>query len=164
MTAFKKQILEILVHEDCRYSPEKIATLLGAEAADVRAAVSELEREGVVVKYTAVVNPEKREEDFVDALIEVKVTPQKALGFDAIAEESYQFPEVKSVYLMSGGYDLCVMIEGRTLREVANFVSEKLSVMDTVISTATHFILKTYKKDGIILEEGERAKRIAVQP
>lgn len=164
MTELKQQILEILLHEDCRYTPEKIAVLLGAEAAEVKKAIAEMEKAGVVVKYAAVVNREKTGEDFVDALIEVKVTPQKALGFDAIAEEIYRFPEVKNVYLMSGGYDLCVMIEGRTLREVANFVSEKLSVMDTVISTATHFILKTYKKDGIVLDEGEQAKRIAVQP
>lgn len=164
MTELKQQILEILLHEDCRYTPEKIAVLLGVEAAEVKKAIAEMEKAGVVVKYAAVVNREKTGEDFVDALIEVKVTPQKALGFDAIAEEIYRFPEVKNVYLMSGGYDLCVMIEGRTLREVANFVSEKLSVMDTVISTATHFILKTYKKDGIVLDEGEQAKRIAVQP
>ena len=163
MDKLSQNILNVL-HEDARYSHAKIAVMLGVTEKEVDQAVAALEKSGVLVKYTTVINAEKTGEDFVDALIEVKVTPQKSRGFDAIAEQIYKFDEVKSLYLMSGGYDLAVMVEGKTLKQVANFVSERLSALDTVLSTATHFILKKYKTEGVILEDGETVKRIAVQP
>lgn len=163
MNDLYKGVLELL-RDDARYSAEKIAVMLGVNTEDVKNCIADLESKGVIVKYTAVVNEEKTGNDFVEAWIEVKVTPQHSLGFDAIAEEIYSFDEVTSVYLMSGSYDLAVTVTGRTLREVAMFVSEKLSAMDTVTSTATHFILKKYKSDGVLFEEGDKLRRIAVQP
>ena len=159
-----KTDLIALLQEDSRYSPAKLATLLAVSETQVKAALSDMESEGIIVKYSAVINAEKTGVEFVDALIEVRVTPQQSSGFDAIARQIYNFDNVKSVYLMSGGYDLAVMIEGKTLREVAMFVSERLSTIDGVISTATHFILKKYKTEGVILESDEPLKRIAVQP
>ncbi len=114
-----------------------------------------MEASGVIAKYTALCNTEKLSEDVVTALIEVKVTPQMSSGFDAIAKTVYQFDEVKAVYLMSGAYDLCITVEGKNLREVSRFVSEKLSSMRDIVSTATHFILKKYKTEGVILDDGD---------
>ena len=114
-----------------------------------------------MVKYTAIINDEKLDKDLVEAFIEVKVSPQHNRGFDAIAEDIYQFEEVKSLYLMSGAYDLAVIVEGKTLKEVAMFVSEKLSSLDKVISTATHFILKKYKDAGVLLN-GRNNKRLPI--
>ena len=159
-----KSDLIALLQEDSRYSPAKLATMLGTSEGDIRRALSEMERDGLIVKYSAVINAEKTGVEFVHALIEVRVTPQQSSGFDAIARQIYNFDNVKSVYLMSGGYDLAVMIEGKTLREVAMFVSERLSTIDGVISTATHFLLKKYKTEGVVLEPNEPVKRIAVQP
>ena len=138
--------------------------MLGKTEAEVAAAVREMEESGVIVKYTAIVNGEQLAEETVQALIEVRVSPQKSSGFDAIAEEIYRFEEVTSCYLMSGGYDLAVFIEGRTLRDVARFVSERLSTLDDVLSTATHFILKKYKIEGTIADkEDENRLRLSVQ-
>lgn len=156
-------ILEIL-RSDARCAHRKIATMLGAKEAEVSAAIEKMENDGVIVKYTALINRDKLSEEVVEALIEVRVTPQKLRGFDAIAEEIYSFDEVESVYLMSGGYDLTVVIRGRTLKEVARFVSEKLSTMDTVVSTATHFILKKYKEDGTVMNKSGEIERLVVQP
>ena len=163
MNRLQQEILQLL-GEDCRYTPEKIAVMLGAEADAVKQAIRELEEQHVIVKYTAVVNSEKADPSRVQALIEVRVTPQKNLGFDAIAEEIYQFEEVESVFLMSGGYDLSVMVSGKTLREVAMFVSERLSTLPNVLSTATHFILKKYKVDGVVIDEINRPERLPVHP
>lgn len=163
MKNLKSNIIDLL-KTDARYSAKKIATMLGAEESEVKTAIEEMEKNGTIVKYTALINHEKTENDMVEALIEVRVTPQKYRGFDAIAEEIYRFSEVESVYLMSGGYDLCVIIRGCSLKEVASFVSEKLSTMDTVVSTATHFILKKYKEDGTIMQSSEHGERLAVQP
>lgn len=157
------EILEIL-DEDSRRTPEEIAVMVGADVDDVREAIEELENNKVIVKYNTIVNWDMTDREYVTALIEVKVTPQRDLGFDAIAERIYRFPEVKSVYLMSGDYDLTVMVEGRTMKEVAFFVAEKLSVIDSVLSTATHFVLKKYKIDGIILEEEEKDYRQVIIP
>lgn len=161
MNKLESDILKIL-QEDCRVSPAELAVMLGREEAEVSAAVAEMERRGVIVKYTAIVNNEALEDELVQALIEVKVSPQKTSGFDAIAAEIYGFAEVKSCYLMSGGYDLAVFIEGRTLRDVARFVSERLSTLDEVQSTATHFILKKYKIEGTVTEKEEGGRRISV--
>ena len=151
MKKLEADILKIL-EEDCRYSPSKIAIMLDKSEAEVSAAIKNMEESGVIVKYTAIVNGEALSEEIVQALIEVRVTPQKVNGFDAIAEEIYRFDEVQSLYLMSGGYDLAVFIEGRSLRDVSRFVAERLSTIDGILSTATHFILKKYKIEGTIAD------------
>ncbi len=162
MKKLDAQILAIL-EEDCRYTPAKIAVMLERTEEEISAAIASMENRGVIVKYTAIVNGERLEEEKVQALIEVRVSPQKSSGFDSIAEEIYRFEEVKSCYLMSGGYDLAVFIEGRTLREVARFVSERLATLSDVLSTATHFILKKYKIEGTITDaEDENRIRISV--
>lgn len=164
MKKLETDILKIL-EEDCRYTPEKIALMLEKTEKEVAAAIEHMEETGIIVKYTAIVNGERLADETVQALIEVKVTPQKTNGFDAIAEEIYRFDEVKSCYLMSGGFDLAVFIEGKSLREVARFVTERLSTLDEVLSTATHFILKKYKIEGTVADaEDECAKRLSVQP
>ncbi|HIX06844.1 MAG TPA: Lrp/AsnC family transcriptional regulator [Candidatus Borkfalkia faecipullorum] len=162
MKKLETDILAIL-QEDGRYTPAKIAVMLDKSEEEVASAIAALEARGVIVKYTAIVNDERLSDDIVQALIEVKVSPQKTSGFDAIAEEIYRFDEVKSCYLMSGGYDLAVFIEGKNLREVARFVSERLSTLDEVQSTATHFILKKYKIEGTITDtEDDNRIRISV--
>jgi DNA-binding Lrp family transcriptional regulator len=140
-----------------------MANMLGISESEVISAVEEMEKSGVIVKYTAIVNDEATNKDNVEALIEVKVSPVHEKGFDEIAQYIYQFDEVKSVYLMSGAYDLAVFVEGRSLRDAARFVSEKLSAIDKVLSTATHFILKKYKIEGIVLEKNKE-KRLVYQP
>ncbi|WJH34982.1 Lrp/AsnC family transcriptional regulator [Paenibacillus aurantius] len=162
MSELKLKILDLL-KEDARRSAELIATMVGAAQAEVEAAIAELEADHIIVKYATVVNWSKVD-DKVTALIEVQITPERVHGFDAIAERIYLYPEVKSVYLMSGAYDLLVEIEGRTLKEVASFVSNKLSSIDRVLSTKTHFILKKYKQDGIIFEEHEEDHRLLISP
>ena len=161
MKNLRNGILEIL-KEDARTSHAEIASMLGATEEEIKTEVEEMEKTGVIVKYTAIINDEKTDKDFVEALIEVKVSPVREKGFNEIAEYIYQFEEVKSVYLMSGSYDLAVFVEGRTLRDAARFVSEKLSGIDKVLSTATHFILKKYKTEGIVLERQD-SKRLIVQ-
>ncbi|MFO7294633.1 MAG: Lrp/AsnC family transcriptional regulator [Caldicoprobacter sp.] len=157
------EILEIL-NEDSRRTPEEIAVMLGTDVETVKQKIEELERNKVIVKYNTIINWDKTDREYVTALIEVKVTPQRDQGFDAIAERIYKFPEVKSVYLMSGDYDLAVMVEGRTMKEVAFFVAEKLSVLDSVLSTATHFVLKKYKVEGVVLEDEEKDYRQVIVP
>lgn len=138
--------------------------MLDTSEAEVSAAIKNMEESGVIVKYTAIVNGEALSEEIVQALIEVRVTPQKVNGFDAIAEEIYRFDEVQSLYLMSGGYDLAVFIEGRSLRDVSRFVAERLSTIDGILSTATHFILKKYKIEGTIADRPDDSMRLSVQP
>jgi len=156
------KILGILT-ADARTPPEKIAVMLGAKTADVVKEIETLEKSGVIVKYGAVINEDKLERETVEALIEVKVSPQFSRGFDAIAEEIYKLEEVSSLYLMSGTYDLTVIVKGKSLKAVAAFVSEKLSGMDKVLSTATHFILKKYKCEGVVMDKDEECRRLAVQ-
>lgn len=163
MTQQEQKIIKIL-QEDARASSEKIAVMLGMDKKEVEKIITTLEKSGVIVKYSAIINDEKAYSTKVEALIEVKVTPVLAKGFDSIASEIYQFSEVKSLYLMSGAYDLAVLIEGDSLRSVAGFVSEKLSVMDNVLSTATHFILKKYKIEGVVVDDSQDAKRLVVHP
>ena len=150
------------LNQDSRFTADKIAAMLGKDKNTVAAAIEKMEKSGVIVKYNTVVNTDKLEDDRVQAWIEVRVTPQKNLGFDSIAQQIYQFDEVRDLYLMSGGFDLAVLIEGKSLREVAMFVSEKLSVMDCVTGTATHFVLKKYKQGGVIIADGSAQKRISV--
>ena len=158
MTALEKDILNILA-DDARMSAKKIAAMLSVDEAQVKAAIEGMEKSGVLVKYTAIVNAEKADDAIVEALIEVKVTPKKKEGFDGIAKQIAAFPEVKAVYLMSGAYDLAVFIEDTTLQKVSRFVSERISTFDGVLSTATHFILKKYKIEGVLTEKEDADHR-----
>ncbi|MCR5288703.1 MAG: Lrp/AsnC family transcriptional regulator [Treponema sp.] len=158
-----EEILNLL-RENARLSVEDIAAMTRKSAEEVKAAMKQLEDQGIIMKYAAIVNPEKDGEskDKVRAEIEIQVTPERERGFDAIADRIWRFPQVKSLYLMSGGYDLKVIIEGDTLKEVAFFVSSKLSTIDGVRSTKTHFILKTYKENDIVYVEQDRDNRQGV--
>jgi len=153
-----EQILEI-ISDNSKTTALQIAEMTGAHINAVENIIEELERNKTIVKYSALINWEKTERAQVCALIEVKVTPQREQGFDAIAERIYRFPEVKSLFLMSGDYDLAITVEGKTMKEVAFFVAEKLSVLDSVLSTSTHFLLKKYKVDGVILEDDHKDLR-----
>lgn len=148
-----------LIKQDCRMAHDKIAKAVGSDEKTVAATIKSLEERGIILGYTALTDDGAANPDFVEALIEVRVNPMYGRGFDAIAEDIYRFDQVKSLYLMSGGYDLAVFIEGRNLREVASFVSEKLSVMDKVLSTATHFILKKYKIGGELTVPAENTRQ-----
>ena len=162
MTDLEREVLKILA-EDARISHKKIAAMLSADEAAIKACIADLEERGVIVKYTAIINSEKADDALVEALIEVKVTPKKKEGFDGIAKQIASFPEVKAVYLMSGAYDLAVFIEDKTLQQVSRFVSERISTFDGVISTATHFILKKYKIEGNLTEKEDEDYRLSVQ-
>lgn len=161
MNKLQKNIIKLL-KEDARYGYAKIATMLGCDEDTVKEAVTELESKGIIVKYTAIINNEKTGEEFGDALIEVRVTPQARRGFDAIAEKIYKFDDVKAVFLMSGTYDLAITLECKTAKDVALFVSERLSAIDGVVGTSTHFIMKKYKDGGVIFEDDESSKRLSV--
>ena len=163
LTQEEMKVLELL-YEDARVTPERAAVMLGMREEDVRAAVDKLEQERVIVGYPALVNWDKTPIEKVKAVIEVKVTPQRDMGFDAIAARIYRFDEVTAVYLMSGAYDLMLEVKAESLRTLANFVSQKLATIDSVLSTATHFVLKKYKVDGVILEEEHADHRLAVTP
>lgn len=162
MTVLERDILNILT-EDARMGAKKIAAMLSVDEAQVQACIAEMEKSGLLVKYTAIVNSEKTDDSLVEALIEVKVTPKKKEGFDGIAKQIASFPEVKAVYLMSGAYDLAVFIEDKSLQQVARFVSERISTFDGVISTATHFILKKYKIEGTLTEKEDSDYRLSIQ-
>lgn len=163
MTELQLKILELL-KEDSRRDAELLATMLDVGVQAVRDAIHDMEQRNVIVKYATVVNWSKIDQEKVTALIEVQITPERGHGFDAIAERIYLYPEVKSVYLMSGAYDLLVEVEGKSVREVADFVSSKLSTLERVLSTKTFFILKKYKQDGIIFENHEGDHRMVVSP
>jgi DNA-binding Lrp family transcriptional regulator len=159
------EILELL-QNDARLTPEEIAAMLKKDVKVIRQKIKQLEDDGVIVKYGAVINPEKvpNKKETVRAIIELSVTPERETGFDALAERIYKFPQVESVYLISGGYDLQVIIEGKTLKEVAFFVSEKLAPLDGVRGTKTHFVLKKYKENGAVLSGKEKSSRLSVAP
>lgn len=154
----KQKILSLL-EQDGRLSPAQIAVMLDLEESAVKAAIKELEDENIILGYKALINWELTDRETTLANIELKLTPQRGGGFDTVAERIYKFPQVKSVTLMSGAYDLLVTVEGKSLKDVAMFVSERLAPMESVISTATHFELKTYKKDGIVFTEKEKDNR-----
>ena len=162
MTVLERDILNIL-SEDARIPVKKIAAMLSLDEAQVKDCIAQMENSGLLVKYTAIINSEKAEDSLVEALIEVKVTPKKKEGFDGIARQIASFPEVKAVYLMSGAYDLAVFVEDKTLQQVSRFVSERISTFDGVISTATHFILKKYKIEGVLTEKEDEDRRLSVQ-
>lgn len=163
MDSLNKQILNIL-KEDGRYTAKKIAVMLGAEEETVSAAIKKMEEDGIIVKYAAIVNEELLDEERVEALIEVRVTPQKGHGFDALAEEISRYCEVTGVYLMSGAYDLAVFISGKSLKSISRFVYEKISTFSGVTGTATHFILRKYKIEGNMTVKQSDGKRLSVQP
>ena len=145
----KSEILKLL-ENDAKLSPAQISVMLDLPLDEVTAAITELESNGTILGYKAIVDWEKTERESVTAMIDVKLTPQKDKGFDRVAEKIYNYPEVRSLYLMSGGFDLAVMIEGKTMKEVALFVAQKIAPMDAIVSTATHFVLCKYKDKGII--------------
>lgn len=164
LTAKEIEIVEIL-EKDARIAIEDIAKMVGMSVEETAETIKKLEDNNIIVKYLSLIDWTKiAENQGVRAMIDVKVTPKRGVGFDEIAERIYRFNEVQSVYLMSGTYDLSVIVEGQSMNEVANFVSQKLSTLDSVVSTTTHFILKKYKHDGIIFESDKKDKRIVVSP
>jgi DNA-binding Lrp family transcriptional regulator len=158
------EVLEIL-EKDARISTEDLAKMVDVEQNQAGEMIQKLENLKVIVRHTSLVDWSKVEgHEGVTAMIDVKVTPKRGVGFDEIAKRIYRFDEVKSLYLMSGAYDLSVVIEGRSMNEIARFVSQKLSTLDSVISTTTHFILQKYKHDGTVFEQTDDDKRIVVSP
>ena len=159
----REKILAI-IEKNSRIDLKDLAALLGESEAAVANEIADMEKENIICGYHTMINWDNTGNEKVIALIEVKVTPQRGMGFDKIAERIYQYSEVKSVYLMSGAFDFTVIIEGKTMREVAQFVSEKLSPMDSVLSTATHFVLKKYKDHGTIMYEKPGDERMMITP
>ena len=159
----KREILRIL-GEDGRLSAADIAERLAVSLQEAAAAVAELEKYNIIIGYSAIFNESELPESKVKAIIEVKVRPEREGGFDKIARRLSKFPQVSSLYLMSGGFDLILEIKGSTLQEVAEFVSSKLAAMDGVLSTSTHFLLKKYKEAGKLMEEEEYSERLKIVP
>lgn len=159
----RDELLAIL-EKNSRIDFSELAILLGVTEEQVLEELSKLEKEGVICGYHTLINWEKTSIEKVTALIEVKVTPQRGTGFDSIAERIYHYPEVKAVYLISGGYDLMVILEEKSLKDIANFVSYKLSTLDNILSAATHFILKKYKDHGTILNKQDKDEREVILP
>jgi len=157
------EIVELL-QKDARLTPEDIASMLNKSVEDVRDKIRQMEDDGTIIKYSAVINEEKlpKQKDKVVAFIEIQVQPEREKGFDAFAERIYQFPQVTSLYLMSGRYDLLAVVEGDNLKDVAFFVSDKLSTLDNVKSTTTHFLLKKYKENGTMLFKQNKLERMNV--
>ncbi len=153
-----------LLEENARLSDAEIAMMLGLREDEVKGIIADLERRGVIRKYKAVINYEKAGIELVQALIDVKVSPERNTGYDSLAERISRFPEVKSLRLVSGEYDLSVLVTGRTMQEVAHFVAEKIAPLEQVRNTVTHFLLKTYKENGEIYAEKEKVKRLLVTP
>jgi len=154
----KNEILKLL-EKDARTTPEQLAVMLNCSVEEVNQTICEFEQNGNILGYKTIVDWEKTDYEAVTAMIEVKLTPQRESGFDRVAEKIYNYPEVKSVYLMSGAYDLSVLIEGKTLKDVALFVSQKLATIEAVMSTATHFVLHKYKDKGVLYTPNEIDER-----
>lgn len=159
----KEELLSI-IEKNSRIDLKELAVILGVDEVTVVNALEEMERDGIICGYHTLINWEKTSLEKVNALIEVRVTPQRGQGFDSIAERIYNYPEVHAVYLISGGYDLLVSLEGKSLKEISSFVSDKLSTLDSVLSTATHFILKKYKDHGTILNKKNADEREMITP
>lgn len=159
-----REELLAIIEKNSRIDLKELAIILGVEEIDVVNELAALENEGIICGYHTLINWEKTDIEKVSALIEVRVTPQRGQGFDNVAERIEKYPEVRSVYLMSGGYDLMVILEGKTLREVSSFVSDKLSTLEPVLSTATHFILKKYKDHGTMLTQKREDEREMITP
>ncbi|WP_379970327.1 Lrp/AsnC family transcriptional regulator [Ectobacillus sp. sgz5001026] len=164
MTEKELELLDCL-EKNSRLPIDALAKMLDLEVGEAEAMMKKLESEKIIVDYVTLVDWTKvKEQEGLTAMIDVKVTPKRGVGFNEIAEKIYRYPEVKSVYLMSGAYDLSVVVEGKTMTEVSSFVAHKLSTLDSVLSTTTHFILKKYKHDGIIFDQPDDDKRIVVTP
>ena len=159
----REELLSI-IERNSRIDLKELAVILGVEEIDVVNELSALEKEGIICGYHTLIDWDKTSLDKVTALIEVRVTPQRGQGFDKIAERIYKYPEVRTVYLISGGYDLLVTLEEKSLKEISNFVSDKLSTLESVLSTATHFILKRYKDHGTILDKKHEDEREVITP
>ena len=154
-----EEILKILEENNKISKKDNIAKMLGRTEEEVDSKIKEMEKNKIIVGYKTIVNWDKTDREVVSALIELKITPQRGEGFDKVAKRIYKYPQVKSLYLMSGGYDLAVLIEGKTMKDVALFVAQKLAPMESVLSTATHFMLKKYKEEGIVFEDDEKDTR-----
>ena len=159
----REKILAV-IEKNSRIDLKDLAALLGEDEAAVAKEIEEMEKENIICGYHTLINWDNTDEEKVVALIEVKVTPQRGMGFDTIAERIYQYSEVTSVYLMSGAYDFMVIVEGKTMQEVARFVSEKLGPMNSVLSTATHFVMKKYKEHGTVMCEKPEDERMLITP
>lgn len=159
----REEILTI-IEKNSNIGLKELSVILGREEIDIANQLQSMKEEGVICGYHTLIDWDKTSLEKISALIEVRVTPQRGHGFDKIAERIYKYPEVTSVYLMSGGYDLMIIIEGKSLKEVSKFVSDKLSTQESVISTATHFILKKYKDHGTIFGKIKKDERIQVSP
>lgn len=159
----REELLSI-IEKNSKIGLDELAVLMGVEESKVLSELESLEKEGIICGYHTLIDWEKTSIEKVTALIEVRVTPQRGQGFDSIAERIYNYPEVRATYLISGGYDLLVILEEKSLREISNFVSDKLSTLDSVLSTATHFILKKYKDHGTILAKKHEDEREIITP
>ncbi len=159
----REKILAVL-EKNARIDKKELAALLGEPEDAVAAEIAAMEKEKIIGGYHTLIDWDKIGADKVTALIEVKVTPQRGMGFDSIAEQIYRYPEVQAVYLMSGAFDFTVILEGKTMREVAQFVADRLSPLEAVLSTSTHFVLKKYKDHGTILAQEVKAERMLVMP
>ena len=164
LTEEDRKLLKIIA-EDCRLTPEELSVQTGLTLGYITQRISDWEKEKVIVGYQPMINWDRTEEEKVSALIEVRVLPQRGYGFDKIAKRLQKFPEIKTLFLMSGGYDLALLIEGKTMQDVALFVAEKLAPLEQVQSTATHFVLRRYKQDGVeLMGEEETLQRLVVSP
>lgn len=164
MTELKRSILEIL-QNDSRTPVEQVAVMAGCSAEKAGKLIKELESEQIILKYTTVIDTDRAYDNgHVQALIEVRITPQRDLGFDAVAQRIYRYEDVRAVYLMSGDYDLAVLMQGKSMRQVAQFVTEKLSTIEGVLSTSTHFVLKKYKDQGVAFKSEHEDSRLVVSP
>ena len=158
-----RELLEVL-EKNSRISVSELASMFRKSEYEIEKEIARLEREKIILSYGALINWERYGDDTVTAIIEINLTPQREVGFDAIAERIYRFDEVRTVYLMSGNFDLLVIIEGKSLKDVANFVATRLSTIEGVTQTQSHFLLKPYKKDGVIINDEENDRRLVVSP
>ncbi len=164
MTELKRNILEIL-QNDSRTPIDQVAVMAGCSVEEAEKAIREMEADRLILKYTTVIDSNRAYDNgYVQALIEVRITPQRDLGFDAVAERIYRYEDVKAVYLMSGDYDLAVLMQGKNMKQVAQFVTEKLSPIEGVLSTSTHFVLKKYKDQGVAFKSDNEDSRLVVSP
>jgi len=163
MNGHQKRVLDLL-NENCRIPLEQMAVMLGMDIQEVAGIIDTLEKDGIILSYRPIINWDKAERNMVEAMIEVKVTPQRDFGFDAVARRINNFEEVRGLYLMSGTYDLLIQVAAPTLKELSQFVSERLSPLETVTGTSTSFVLKRYKQDGVVFDRQEEDRKLSVSP
>lgn len=161
--SLRNDIIEIL-EQDARTTPKDISAMTGKPVDEVQDEIKKMEKEGMILGYKTIINPEKSEEELVSCLVEISVQPERGHGFDKIAERIYRFPEVKSVFLVSGRYDFLILVEGSSMRAVADFIADKLAVLPNVRSQSSHFVLKKYKEMGAVLVDSQEVERIPVSP